>query len=130
MRGGRPQFDAHSVGRVGSRAAVDDGEWHHVAVTFENESKMIRLYVDGTPGGGPRRRRRGPGPAGGRRLALSADVPGYLLKIGFSPRGCFGRHNFDGTVDDVRIYDRILSEEDVKALAEAGGGSVPGRSTR
>jgi hypothetical protein len=108
LRRGSLQFDAHSVGFVSSKARVNDGRWHHVAVTFENESKTARLFMDGMGDGE-------------RRLELLPDGPEHVVRIGFSPRGCFGRRNFRGLVDDVRIYKRVLSGQDVRALAASSG---------
>ena len=35
-------------GTVGSKSGIVDGAWHHLAVTWEQESRMLRFYVDGT----------------------------------------------------------------------------------
>ena len=47
VRGGRLVFDLGWVGAVTSRRAVDDGAWHDVAMTWEQETGRVRLYVDG-----------------------------------------------------------------------------------
>ncbi|MHC4437239.1 MAG: LamG-like jellyroll fold domain-containing protein, partial [Planctomycetota bacterium] len=78
---------------------VDDGQWHHVAVTWNMDEDSGHTYVDGVEGtyvvnfnGG-------------------ADNTGNTIRIGFSP----GEHSADfiGQIDDVRIYDHALSEIEV-----------------
>jgi hypothetical protein len=74
-----------------------DGNWHHAAYTFDG--KTHRLYYDG-------------------KLAASADsMPG----AGAMNRTRLGTYQapdemFAGTIDDVRIYSRALSDAEVMAL--------------
>ena len=80
---------------------LSDG-WHHVAVTYDPAgSKKLRLYVDG-------------------RLAKEkVDDGGWG-----EPRGrdltISGRNNqaYHGLLDEVYLYNRALSPDEVKALAE------------
>jgi hypothetical protein len=82
--------------------AVWDGAWHHVAGTFDGA--MLRLFVDGTEVG-----------AGAARsdVVEYGTLNGDDLFFGRYP-GCSGL-DFDGTIDDVRIYDRPLAAVSVKA---------------
>ncbi|MDA7930599.1 LamG domain-containing protein, partial [Akkermansiaceae bacterium] len=97
---------------------VTDGEWHHVAVTWANDGtpdiQDAKLYVDGvldadfnsldTP------------PSASQSVAIntasSADV-----RIGDNFQLT---HNWDGWMDDVRIYDEAL---DAIAIAELAIGT-------
>jgi hypothetical protein len=80
-------------------------EWHHVATVFN--SSTLKIYYDGTLVATQ--------PmvmtitADTRALTIGADVPG-VLEI------------FFGKIDDVRIYNRALSDADVTQLW--GGGST------
>ena len=47
IRGGRLCFDIGWVGAVAGKSKVSDGNWHHVAVTWEKSGHRVRLYVDG-----------------------------------------------------------------------------------
>jgi len=81
---------------------VDDsfnGVWHHVAGTFDGN--QLRLYVDGS-------------------LADSMDYTGaiatstYPVNIGRNSQET-GRL-YEGAIDEVRIYNRALSEGEILFL--------------
>jgi hypothetical protein len=80
-----------------SAAGKLDGNWHHAAYTFDG--KTHRLYFDG-------------------KLEMSVDsAPG----AGAMNRARIGTYQapdemFAGTVDDVRIYSRPLSDAEVTML--------------
>ena len=94
----------------GSSARVDDGQWHHVAGTFDNGT--LTVYVDGNAeesisGGltfGSGNTRFGYIGVGSESTAFNTDpkTPVYLIT---------------GAVDDVRIYDRALTPGEVASLA-------------
>ncbi|MBI2917817.1 MAG: protein kinase [Chloroflexi bacterium] len=77
-------------------------QWRHVAVTFDGFA--FRLYVDGTLVGGP------------NFGAFSSPQNAAPLLLGDS--GSCG--SFIGLMDEVRFYNRALSEAEVKALFVAG----------
>ena len=82
----------------GNKTLVADGKWHHlVGVIGANGSA---LYVDGILEG--KNRERG----------LWSGGP---ITIGRESHE-FDGHFFNGTIDDVRLYDVALPEEDIKAL--------------
>jgi hypothetical protein len=85
---------------VASSVNINDGTWHHVAATRNNTSGAMAVYVDGVLRGS------GTGPTGSRTFP-----PGFC--IGSLQTG----NNFlNGTLDDVRLYDRILSATEIAAL--------------
>jgi len=93
-----------------------DGEWHHVAAVLEDDGSPdvseIKLYVDGNldpimEGGTP------------RQMNTSS---GGEFRIGYDLNNT-GR-TFDGMIDDVRIYDRALSADDIQELIDNPGGTV------
>ena len=83
---------------------VADGQWHHVVGTYDGTTKA--LYVDGA-------------------LDASTTASGlistnaYPVMIGENAE-LHGRH-FDGLIDEVVLYDRALSAEEVEAAFNAGG---------
>ena len=86
---------------VSSGPGHNDGRWHHVAFTRERSSGDIVLYVNGSPvdrARGSTARLDTP-----RKLAIGAMLPGG---------GAFA-----GTIDEVRMYDRVLGEQEVRAMA-------------
>ena len=82
-------------------ASVINGKWHHIAATRQDGAR-VALYVDGqTDGDG----NSGTGVVSANPNVYFCGVPG-------------GRH-FEGLLDDVRLYDRVLSPSEVAALAIA-----------
>ena len=85
---------------IPSSVNINDGNWHHVAATRNNTSGAMAVYVDGVLRG------NGTGPTGSRTFPPS-------LRIGSLQTG----NNFlNGTLDDVRLYDRILTVGEIAAL--------------
>lgn len=85
---------------IASSVNINDGTWHHVAATRDNTSGAMAVYVDGVLRGS------GTGPTGSRTFPAS-------LRIGSLQTA----NNFlNGTLDDVRLYDRILAANEISAL--------------
>ncbi|TAL02925.1 MAG: hypothetical protein EPO07_06800 [Verrucomicrobia bacterium] len=85
---------------LASSVNINDNTWHHVAATRNNASGAMAVYVDGVLRGS------GTGPTGSRTFPPS-------LRIGSLQTG----NNFlNGTLDDVRLYDRILTAGEIAAL--------------
>ena len=96
---------------------VNLGEWEHVAITYDNESEMKRLYVNG-------------------ELAVEAndsvfpnDTTPFNIGAGQDMGNGFW---FKGDLDDIGLWDRALSLEDIQAImnngvAGDGGGDGGGR---
>jgi hypothetical protein len=88
------------------RAAT--GIWYHVAGTFDGQA--MRIYVDGAPEASV-----------AHPFAIDYDAvrPLFLARTGEC--GGSGEANYDGklsgALDDVRIYDRVLSAREVSLLA-------------
>ncbi len=82
-----------------------DGNWHHVATTYDGTNR--RIYLDG--------------------VQVAADVPGtnaataVNFRIGSTNNGEY----FSGTLDEVAIYNNALSATQVQSLA-AGGSHLAG----
>jgi len=87
--------------------SVEGDRWYHIAVVWDGAQRMHRLYVDGVL------EHEGEG-----RFNMTRDVP---LTIG--SKGELGVQTvfFQGCLDDIRLYDRTLSEEEVVALFGEGG---------
>jgi len=95
--------------RVDGPNALQAGKWYFLAGT--NDGSNVRIYVNGQlantePSPGPQY-----GPIAGP------------LAIGRSWRNAW---HFPGTIDDVRIYNRVLSATEIAALCDVasvcGGG--------
>jgi Concanavalin A-like lectin/glucanases superfamily len=93
---------------------VNDGEWHHLAAMRTPEGKVF-LYLDGKPE-----------PIGRTGWGRNVDRAGTddvttqdPLLIG--KHGCLQVSFFTGELDEVRIYDRALSESEVMGLSDRTG---------
>lgn len=86
---------------IASPPGFNDGRWHHVALTREQSSGKVALFVDGIQAG----------TATGNREPLDASP---TLFIG---RGLPNGAPFNGSIDELRMYDRTLSAQEVLALA-------------
>jgi len=91
-----------------SAKLVDDDTWHHVVGTFDGTDMLV--YVDGV-------------------LETSVNFP---LTIGYgTPRPRIGvrdstfygvQHYFDGTLDDIKLYDYAITAQEVQdTFLEDGG---------
>lgn len=83
--------------------------WHHFAVTYDRAGSRYSVYVDGTlRADNVNAERPDPGPV---QWAIG-HPENPVTYIGDSWRGA---------LDDIRIYNRILSPKDIKAIYAEGG---------
>jgi hypothetical protein len=88
------------------------GRWVHLAGTYNGETGKMSLYVDGKPIGTITH----PG-----EIRMDQESLKRPLVIGAELNGPNiddATGEFDGYVDEVRVYDRALSDEEIKTLAE------------
>ena len=83
---------------------VNDRRWHHAAAVYDGKEK--RLYVDG-------------------RLEASTPVSGNLgrndKRVFIGANAERRKRNFHGAIDDVRLFGRALSEDEVRSFVRAAG---------
>lgn len=93
------------TGTIANRS-ICDGCWHHVAGTYDGT--FSRLYIDG--GLVKEQQTKTPGPIARNHwdLCIGNSVVEY-------EGGTFS--SFDGLIDEVRVYNRALSAEEVKSVA-------------
>ena len=86
-----------------SETAIPKDRWTHVAMTFEHG--RVTLYVGD---------RRDKSKMSFHTSLTSSEFPHDDLLVG----GLFnGRYNFDGAIDDLRIYNRALSDKEIGELS-------------
>lgn len=99
----KPVFTADSLGR-----------WHHLAVTYHNQSGRVIQYFDGSEVS--------------REISM-LHQPGRPITFGPCEIGNWGLpteghqfpiRNLNGAIDEFAIYSAALDAEEVKALFEAG----------
>jgi hypothetical protein len=89
--------------------SANDGAWHHIAVTWSNSGGQLVLYKDGVPA------HVGIAANGATLGANGSVVFGQdqdSVGGGFS-----GGQAFLGVLDEVIVFDRVLSEWEIRVLA-------------
>lgn len=105
--------------QVGERADFDsgpnlisDGQWHHVAVSYQRGGSAT-TFVDGAQ-------------VNSQKLPGSGTVvePGYPVNIGQDGTGSYTDNNTvsisDGTIDDVAIWRRAVTPEEIASIYHKG----------
>ncbi len=101
---------------VTSNALYNDGNWHYLAGVY-TRSANLELYIDGMPEGTP----------ADISYAENKDID-LTQPLATGCRIVYGRSNdlyFNGTIDDVRIYDRALNAEEILQLYQNGLKDIP-----
>jgi len=79
------------------------GEWHHAALVQDTSNDEVRVYIDGS-------------------LVVTDNGTGPVntttSDLGIGSRGD-GFGQFNGAIDDVRIYSRALSASEIQALYDS-----------
>ncbi|MGE9294124.1 MAG: S8 family serine peptidase, partial [Puniceicoccales bacterium] len=83
---------------------IEAGLWYHVAVTWKDTDTAPNLYINGVAQ-----------EVGGRGFKVGGlRVGGGTAYLGTGPDG---NRSLDGQIDELRIYTRVLSPEEVALLA-------------
>jgi hypothetical protein len=109
---------SHGNGNVQGNTDLIDDEWHHVAVTVIDNATAssgdVTFYVDGEDD-----------------TMESTDPDGWdivantTLDVTIGWRPTQQDRPFIGSIDDVRIYDKVLTQEEVQAIMQGGGEAYP-----
>jgi len=90
---------------TGTETNLADDQWHHVVLSFDDVNNEQGLYIDG-------------------QLVASATHTDSISYENWSPQTTIGSHadtmnsdyDFNGLIDDARVYDRALSADEIAAL--------------
>lgn len=87
---------------VHAGGGIQNRNWYHLALTFDsNRSSQLRLYLNGSP------------IKQWNKFGGNFIVRSKTLKLGSHSRN---RSPFTGCIDDVFLYDRSLSNSEIKSL--------------
>lgn len=82
---------------------IKDGNWHHVAVTFDNSTRELKGYTDGS--------------LTETHTTGSASNTNNIQTIGAWKTGSTGY--FNGGIDEFAVFNTVLSEETIQAIHDA-----------
>lgn len=104
-------YRGQAAGEVMAYDVSEQSGWHHMLVTQERvDSSTVDLvmYLDGS-----------------EVATASGDYenmrPGVDYNIGRIAGGVPDRFYWDGKIGEIRVYDRVLSDEEIESLATTGG---------
>jgi hypothetical protein len=104
-------FYSGAVSPLVSSYAVNDGQWHHVAVTYDGATETV--YLDGALVGS----------AASFSQAQNGSPLSYQLGTGYTaswPGGNGGWYTFNGLIDEATVYSRALAQSEVLGIVSAG----------
>jgi len=93
-----------------SRRAVNDGRWHHIVLVRDSVTRVAKVFIDG-------------------ELDCSTDLS--PVDIQASRRFALGcdladtDSYFQGVIDEVMVFRRVLEDIEVTAIYRSGSGEVP-----
>ncbi len=82
---------------------LTEGQWHHVTGTWDGLTQ--RLYIDG--------------------VEIASQTPGGVLGDTSSVTVSSGDEPLNGMLDEIRIYSRALTEQEIKGVMLGGGAEYP-----
>ncbi|MBL4692951.1 MAG: cadherin-like domain-containing protein, partial [Magnetovibrio sp.] len=101
---GKLAFDTGGVPGPKSTSVVNDGQWHHVSVTYDGTT--VQLYVDGVADGS------GTGNAPNISATAGARIGSYF-------NGTNELYLFQGNIGETRIWDKALSKAEIQQAMNA-----------
>jgi len=90
---------------ITSKTPINDGRWHHVAATRARSTGAIQVFVDG--------KGEATGKAGTQALTAPPHLTIGRLQTDISP--------FRGSLADVRIYNRVLADDELATVSRSAG---------
>ncbi|MFW6155756.1 MAG: DUF1961 family protein [Armatimonadota bacterium] len=101
-----PWDDGHSGGARAVYSHLIPGKWYHLAYTWKGEGNDLAYYLFG--------RAQSDTLGKWNELARSDEPWAEMLQVGSTP----------GSIDDLRIYDRALTGDEIRAIGDYGDGEA------
>jgi hypothetical protein len=105
----------HELDLVSTNALPLDGKFHYVAVTADGQK--VNLYIDGVLDGNS--------PASETSLTGLPFTSTNLLQIGGVQGGPAPGNNFDGVIDELQIWNRVLTPSEISGIFNTVGEYQP-----
>ena len=97
-----------------STSDINNGRWNHIMVTRSKNTGQIKIYING--------KNEATGVGNTNSLTATSN-----LKIGCIQTGIY---YFDGSIDEVKIYNYVLTDEEIKQDYNAGSAIQFGTTTQ
>ena len=104
-------YSTNGVTPLYSSVVVNDGQWHHVAVTYDGSTETV--YLDGGS----------VGTITSLTQAANGSPFSYQLGTGFAeswPNTNDAWYTFTGLIDEATVYSRALSAAEVVGIVQTG----------
>ena len=92
-----------------SQGAYDDGVWHNAIITFDDESHLLKLYLDGLEVA-----------TNSTNIGITPDTTGKQpIRLGANSlveKSGKINGNYTGQLDDIQIWDYAFTKEQVDSL--------------
>ncbi len=110
LQGNKPELLIWGYAQYLSSVTLTTGQWTHVAVTYDRTDNLTSFYVNGLAAG-----------TAGTTASFIANTGNY--DIGAADYGPIGgveyyNHEFGGSIDEVRVYDTVLTQQQIAPLAD------------
>ena len=92
-------------------SSLDASEWQSIALTLDGDAGTLEAFLNGESFGQSDSAQSIQGALDGALIGTSGSINKYHDGVQT------GSFDFDGMIDEVRVYDRVLSDEEVNALA-------------
>jgi len=105
--------DSNDYVMLSSTTSINDNNWHFLIATIDRSTDMYSLYVDGI-----------------LEHSVVQDIGTFsnttsYLEVGRSSTGSTNMFYFNGSIDQVRIYNRSLTASEIKQHYRAGLQRLP-----
>ncbi|MBT8325157.1 MAG: LamG domain-containing protein, partial [Winogradskyella sp.] len=108
---------------VTAPSTIPANEWHHIATTYTNSTGDINLFVDGELV------RTASSSATATPLTVTSESNGNF-EVGRRSSNITNQEYFKGDIDEVRLFDKVLTESQIQKIVyqEIGnnGGNIQG----
>ncbi len=106
-------YDGAGWPAVGSGdVGILDGQWHHISGVFDDGTDTLYVYKDGV------------------RVGMESATGTIVYSIGdeFTIGSMMSQRNYMGAIDDVRVYNHVLSQAEMDVVALATSSLQDGRT--
>ena len=108
LGGGKAEFYSYNSGvRIVGATTIKDGSWHHLVYGYNKDTQVMKIYVDGVED------------ASGNGGIM--DFSTWYWRIGVS--GATHSNKFTGSIDDIRVYNKVLSPNEISQIYNSGSGT-------